>query len=90
MCSVESLGLVMVVDAVRRDARCSWSWNAESSSLNAMSDRPVLISREREPGRIRRIAVKVDFVAEPVGTFASGGEILLEEDAVRSASGPSI
>ena len=29
--------------------------------------------------------MKVDFVAEPVGTFASGGEILLEEDAVRSA-----
>lgn len=98
VCGVESPGLVMVVVAVRRDARCSWSWKAESSSLSAMGDKPVLISRDREPGRMRRVVVEMGFVAGPARVFAraiaGGGEILLAvDDAVGSARiicGPSI
>jgi hypothetical protein len=55
----------------RSEARCSCSWNAESSSERHVSGSPVSTLRDLVPGRMRRIEAA-----------AAGGECFKGEEGV--------
>lgn len=80
----------MVVFSVSSEARCSWSWKAESSSFRARGDGPMLMSLDREPGRIRRVAAEVGLVAVGAAGVVVGRAALDIGLRGTSAAEPSI
>jgi len=65
-------GVVIVVFSVRREARCSCNWNAESTSWRSRGDGPVLMSLHLDPGRIRRVIVALVLFAGEAEVAAGG------------------
>ena len=69
---VDESGAVVVVLSVRREARCSCNWKAESTSCRSRGDGPVLMSLDLDPGRIRRVMVAVVLFVGGAGVVAGG------------------
>ena len=89
LCGTESA--VVVVEAMRRAARCSCSWKAESSSLREIGDGPVEMSLDLDPGRMRRVEAGGSLFAagamvEGVAVDVVAWDVPLDGELVESTS----